>query len=421
MKFNATELKELNAACEKAFDAMQENIKRVQDVAEKAAAEVKQEGTLHAKTNDELAKLGKLGNELSEGLKDIKDRIRDVEQKADRRPGAPEARKTAGQRVVESDEFKAAAAAKVARSMPAVMVGSFHNVAISEAASDTTGTLNPLVPADRLAGIVMPGLRRLTVRDLLPSRRTSSNMVEFASENVFTDNAGPQYDTSSPVPGREGADKPESGITFSLTQVPVTTLAHWIPASRQVLSDAPALQSYIDGRLRYGLALEEEREMLHGTNSSGELNGLVTQATAYSGGVTNMTALDTLLKAINQVRLSEYEPSGIVMHPTDWINLMMLKDTTGRYLFSDPQATGIPQVWGKPVVATQSQTLGQFLVGAFTLAAEIVDREDATVRISEQHDKFFVKNMVAILAEERLALVVYRAAAIVKGSLSHAG
>jgi HK97 family phage major capsid protein len=42
----------------------------------------------------------------------------------------------------------------------------------------------------------------------------------------------------------------------------------------------------------------------------------------------------------------------VVLHPTDWTNILLLKDTQGRYLFSDPHGQTSPQVWGKPVVAT---------------------------------------------------------------------
>jgi HK97 family phage major capsid protein len=259
------------------------------------------------------------------------------------------------------------------------------------------------------------------VRDLLPQQRAESNLIEFCRELVYTNNAGPQWDATSPVPHQEGAPKNESGITFELANQAVTTLAHWIPASRQVLKDAKMLQGYIEGRLTYGLKLEEEDELLNGTNLSGELNGLRTQQTAFNGGVTNQTALDTLLKAFLQISLSEYEATGVVLHPTDWTNILLLKDTQGRYLFSDPHGQTSPQVWGKPVVATQSMTQGQFLAGALALAAEIFDSEDATVRVAEQHQDFFIKNMVAILAEERLALVVYRPTAIVGGAISYAG
>jgi HK97 family phage major capsid protein len=249
--------------------------------------------------------------------------------------------------------------------------------------------------------------------------RTGSNSVEWVKELVFTNNAGPQYDAS---PGTtEGALKPESGITFQLNTTAVITLAHWIPASRQVLADAPYLQDYIDMRLRYGLKLEEEDELLNGDGTAGTLNGLVNQATAFSGGATNQTAIDTLLKAMTQARLSFYEPNGVVMHPQDWTNILLLKDTTGRYLFGDPHTMDVPRIWGKPVVETPSQTQGQFILGAFDRAAQIVDREDASVRISDQHADFFTRNLVAILCEERLALLVTRPAAIVKGALSNAG
>ncbi|MFA6204495.1 MAG: phage major capsid protein, partial [Gallionella sp.] len=400
--------------------AMAENIKKVQDLAEKALEESRKEGTLHTKTNAELAELGKTGNQLAEGFKEMQTRILEVEQKLVKNPTGMNANevKSIGQLVAESEEFKFASGQKNARNMEPVSVGSFHKTAML----NTTGQNQPLVPADRLQGIIMPAMRRLTIRNLLPQNRTSSNAIEFAKELLYTSNAGPQGGLTSPtVTGGEGETKPESALTFELANTSVVTLAHFIPASRQVLSDAPMLAGYVDGRLRYGLILEEEDQLLNGAGSAGDLSGLVANATAFSGGATNQTALDTLLKAFLQISLQNMEASGVVLHPTDYTNIMLLKDTTGRYLFSDPHSAEQPRIWGKDVIATASQTQGQFLAGAFTLAAEIFDREDATVRVAEQHADFFVRNMVAILAEERLALAIYRSAAIVKGAISHAG
>jgi HK97 family phage major capsid protein len=413
------DIKGLHEATEKAFKAMEENIKKSQDMAANALEEVRKEGTLHTKTNEKLTELGKVGNDLSDGIKELRTRLQEVEQKAAHRPnlGAEQA-KSIGQLVAESEEFKAIAGNSKARNMNPVTVGSFHKTAILNA----TGLNQPLVPGDRLQGIIMPELRRLTIRNLIPNNRTSSNLVEYAKELLFTSNAGPQGGLTSPtVAGGEGEIKPESALTFELANTAVVTLAHFIPASRQVLSDAPMLAGYVDGRLRYGLMLEEEDELLNGAGTAGELSGLVANATAFAGGATNQTALDTLLKAFLQISLQNMEASGVVLHPTDYTNIMLLKDTTGRYLFSDPHSAETPRIWGKDVISTASQTSGQFLAGAFTLAAEIFDREDATVRVAEQHADFFVRNMVAILAEERLALAIYRSAAIVKGAISYAG
>ena len=117
-------------------------------------------------------------------------------------------------------------------------------------------------------------------------------MVEECRESAFTNNAAPQYDAS---PGtHENVPKAESGMTFTLDSFPIRTIAHWIPASRQVLSDAPMLQGHLESRLLYGLALEEEEQLLTGDGSGANINGLVTQATEYDRGVSNDTKLDCL-------------------------------------------------------------------------------------------------------------------------------
>lgn len=409
------DVKALHEATEKAFKAMQENIAKVQDTAMKALEEVRTEGTLHKKTSDALTELGKTGNELSEGVKSLRDRLTEVEQKLVKGPAGNDRAeiKTAGQVLIESDEYKAM-----------VKSGSRNSQAVSierkTIVNATYNTSQPLVNGDRLGGIVVAPEQRLTIRDLLPQIPTSSNLIEFGRELVFTNNAGPQGGTS-PIGNGEGEPKVESNITFELATQAVTTLAHWLGASRQVLSDAPQLAGYIDTRLSYGLKLEEEDELLNSDGAAGQLSGLNLGATQFSGGVTNQTTLDTLLKAFLQVSLSFYEATGVVLHPTDWTTLQLAKDTTGRYLFSDPQAMTQPRVWGKPVVSTPSQTVGTFLTGAFNLGAAIYDREAMTIRISDQHQDYFIRNLVAILCEERLALVIYRSQAFVKGSISFAG
>jgi HK97 family phage major capsid protein len=201
----------------------------------------------------------------------------------------------------------------------------------------------------------------------------------------------------------------------------VRTVAHWIPASRQVLADAPMLQGHIENRLLYGLKLEEERQLLDGDAGAGELHGLIIQASAFNAGSTNQTALDTLAKAANQLSVNNYEPSGFILHPTDWLNCRLAKDTTGRYILGDPAVSGLPQLWGLPVVATPSMTLGRFMCLDAPRTGYIADREDAIVRISENVNDHFVRNMIAILCEERLAMVVEQGAAMVYGALGNAG
>jgi HK97 family phage major capsid protein len=280
---------------------------------------------------------------------------------------------------------------------------------------NATGQNQPLVPAQRLPGIVASPQRTTTVRSLLPVIPVTTNMVEFTREATFTNNAGPQGGGSSPAE-TEGQVKPESAMTFELATAPIVTVAHWIPASRQVLMDAPSLTAHIDQRLRYGVMLEEDDQLLNGNGLSGNMNGLLNQATAYNAGTTGDQRLDTLLKAATQLAQSEYTPTGFIVSQVDWLQMQLLKDGEGRYLFGNPADMVEPRLWGLPAAVTNAMSAGTFAVIDGTRVGAVFDREAVSLRIAEQHADFFVRNMVAILVEERIGFGLFQAGAIVKGT-----
>ncbi len=350
------------------------------------------------------------------------DRLLELEQKIAARPGlgAPPRDDEPGaltELLMKSDGL-AAFQKGTTRSIEVTVPRKLFKTAILNA----TGQNQPLVAPDRRPGIAFAPQRRFTIRDLFPNIPTASNLVEFCQEQTFTNNAGPQGGGSSPTES-EGQLKNESGMTFTLANTPVITLAHWIPASRQILGDAPALQQHVENRLLYGLKLEEEDELLNGTGASGELNGLINNAAAFTRGSTNLTALDAVALGIAQLIGSEYEPSGIVLNPADWWSskFMLAKNSYGEYLLGNPGSMTEPRLWGLPVVVTNTMPSGNFLVLDAARVGYIADREDAVVRIAEQHSDFFVRNMIVVLVEERLAIVIQLSAAMIYGSLNYAG
>jgi HK97 family phage major capsid protein len=287
---------------------------------------------------------------------------------------------------------------------------------ISALTTDANGSAGDLIVADRLPGILIPGQRRLTVRDLLTPGRTASNSVQYVKETGYANAAASLSETA-------GTTKPQSDIKFDVLTSNVTTIAHWVLATRQILDDVPMLQSYIDGRLRYGLALVEENQLLNGSGTGTDLAGIYTQATAFAPPITipaTVTRIDVLRLAMLQTALSELMSTGVVLHPADWAAIELLKDSQGRFIVGNPQGTLTPTLWGQPVVSTQSMATGKFLTGAFQLGAQIFDRMDAVVEISTEDDQNFRKNLVTVLAEERLALAVYRPEAFVKGDFAAA-
>lgn len=378
---------------------------QIKSQADKAASELKRHGELSAETRAKVDEMLTTQGELNARLQAAEQAI--VSGPTSVGYGAP---RSMGQIVAESAEF-ASEAGRIAKAK-----GSFSvpvQAAITTTQSDPANGY-PVEPM-RVPGVVGGAERRLTIRDLLSWGRTSSNSIEYVQETGFTNAA-------AVVEEAPAVSKPESQINFELKAASVATIAHWVHASRQVLSDASMLQGYIDGRLRYGLKLQEEAQLLKGSGVGLNINGLLTQASAYvpNPGVTvsSPTKIDTLRLAMLQVALAEYSADGIVLNPIDWTEIELLKDAENRYLFANPRSLSTPTLWGLPVVATQSMDVGDFLTGAFQMGAQGWDSEDATVMVSTEDRDNFVKNMVTILCEERIALTVYRPEAFVGGAFS---
>lgn len=371
------------------------------------------------KANGEVESIGKVSTEtksaiqsLTETLNGLGTRLDKVEAKSNRIGDTPDVKKSFGEQLTALDTFKSVGSGQKGKCRLELKGLDLHVV---KAITNATGQNQPLVPDHRLAGVQITPNRILTIRDLLPVGRTTSNLIQYVKENVFTNNAGPQAGNSPTVAG-ENLTKNESDITFTLANAPVVTIAHFILASRQVLDDAPMLQSYIDGRLLYGLKLEEEDEILNGDGQAGNLDGLMKNATAYNRDQVTDTKIDTLRRSITQLYLSEYLPEVFILNPADWEAIELQKDSEGRYILANPQSLAGPTLWGKPVVPTNSMTQGQFLTANFTQAAQLWDRQDAAVEVSREDSDNFRKNMVTILAEERVALTIYRPTALIKGA-----
>lgn len=339
--------------------------------------------------------------ELTTKAQGFHGRLHDIEQKMAGLVLTPERALSIGEKFIADP--KLAAYAEVAKS---VGKSSFRYPV--KTITSLTGSAGTGVFADRPFSPIEEPLRPLSIRDLLDIGTTNSNSVEWVRENVYTSNA----DVVS-----EGAVKPESNITYTLVDVPVRTIAHWIRASKQILADFKQLQTMINGRLRWGLKIAEENQILFGDGVGQNILGLVPQATPYNTALNRAgdTMIDTIRHAILQVRLAFYPASGTVMSPTDWHNLELTKDNENRYLMASPTSRTPPMLWGYPVVESDGMSAGEFLVGAFRMAATLLDREEAAILLSTEDQDNFVRNLVTILCEERLALAVTRPKAFVHG------
>ena len=341
---------------------------------------------------------------------------------------------TIGEAFLNSSEFKSLANGRNGANMPSpFQYGGSPSLANQYNVKDVFTSMPIGFPTQfgtvQRDPIIVQPKRTKRVRDLFPTRTTTAAVIEYFRMTGFVNNAAAVSERSG-TPANFTA-KPQSSFTFVGEQAPVRTLAHWEAAHRNVLADEPQLRSIIDNELMYGLRLQEDAQILNGDGTGENLLGVLQtpgiQTYDWSDGAYSATAglsdskADAIRRAATLSFLAYYEPSGVVLHPNDWEDLELTKDGNGQYLIAVSVAMGgEPKVWRLPVVETPAMTEGQALVGSFGQGAQLYDREQASIRISEQHADFFIRNAIVILAEQRLALAVKRPESFVKVSFDAA-
>ena len=404
LKKNAAEIK----AKQEAMDLEIKSNGKV-SVETKSALDLAKSSQAETKAALELAQTDH--KELKSTLEIMDKKLIDLELESKRlKESAPKEYKSAGELLIKSDEFSSLASS--------VKNGGMSYTLETKDISTGSSSAGALVNTYRDPTVYRDPNRPLRIRDLISSVSTSTGAVEFMRQNVFTNNAGPQ--------NGELTDKAKSEITWELISLAGSTIAHHVIASRQSLSDAPMLRSLIDVDLNYGLQLESDVQLLSGTGSGGDMTGLLVDsdiptvgeiATGTSAGDVPAAMIDHIRAAVTQCQTNEYyNMTGVVLNPTDWATLETAKATDGHYLMIQfPANGGEERIWKMPVVVTNAMPADNFILGDWMMGAKIYDRESLEIRVSESHDGLFIKNGVAILAEERYTLGIQRPKAFCKG------
>lgn len=341
-------------------------------------------------------------------LQRVIDKVQELEEKGVKVRGQPGEGKSFIDLVKGHDEYKGLQQKTVQRAEIEITKGDL-------ASMKETKVTSAGIVAPNYDPTIQPGIRQeLRIRDLLTSIPVSGQQYTFFRELLHTRGAAPVA---------EGGTKPTSNVTFEPVTDRVKKIAVWMPVTDEALDDVPQLLGYIRELLRYDLKLEEEAQILKGDGTGENLNGLMTQATAYSSALTKAgdTPIDIVRRAIYQVRKqSKLSADGVVMTELDWMNIELQKDAQNRYLFANLQGLVTPVLWGRPVITSDSMdegdadTGGEFLVANFARAATLFDRMSFLFKMGLIND-MFIKNERALLVEERLGLGVRRREALVKG------
>ena len=282
-------------------------------------------------------------------------------------------------------------------------------------ASDTSA--GAFVQTD-YTGIYEPlGRQPLTLMELISKRSTTSDTVEFVRQTTKITQAATVAEsnvtTYAGSTGEVSGEKPEGAVAFEKVTATVKTIAVWIPATKRALSDAGQIRGIIDQELRADIDEELEDQILNGDGAGENFTGVVNT----SGILTeawDTSILKTCRKAKTTLRVTGRAiPTAYVFNPEDWEAIELLQDGNDQYYYGGPINNGPPRLWGVPVVESETVTQGKAYLADWRKAV-YWDRERATLQVSDSHEDFFIRNMVAFLMEIRGAFGLIRPSAFVE-------
>lgn len=269
-----------------------------------------------------------------------------------------------------------------------------------------------VIPAQYVPGIKYDPTRPVHVRQLLAQGSTSSEVVRFVKESAYDNGAAA---TS------QGSTFTESDFDLTATDANVQKIGTYFRISEEMLADTPQLTSYLAARAPEKLLTVEDTQLLYGNGSTPNISGISTSgSTAFAAGafadtITAANQFDVLTVAINQLALVNYRPDYIMLNPTDFSKIVLLKSTTNEYLNEQYYMGLQPTFLGVPVVLNTAITAGTYLVGNFAMGTQLWVRENLSLEFFREDGTNVRDGFVTVRLVERIALTNYAPLAIVKG------
>ena len=274
-----------------------------------------------------------------------------------------------------------------------------------------------VIPADRVPGYFFDPNRPQNMRQIIPNGSTQSDVVRFVKESGYSNGA---------AAAAEGSTLGQTDFDMTASSVNVEKIGTYLRISDEMLNDTPQLTSYISNRVPAKLLEVEDDQILGGNGVAPNLLGLYNSGTnfdtsasgAFYQAVNNANEFDVLVAAINQLALSNYKPNFILMNPTDFHKILLLKDSQSRYL-KDQVYQGLqPSFMGVPVIMNNEVNQDSYLVGDFASSCQLWIRENLSVSFHREDGTNIRDGFVTVRCQERLALATYTPLGIIDGLFS---
>jgi HK97 family phage major capsid protein len=293
---------------------------------------------------------------------------------------------------------------------------SFELKADMTVAADFTGEV---IPADRVPGYKFDPTRPVHVRQLLATGSTQSDVVRYVKESGYSNGAAATA---------EGTTLTQSDFDMTAADANVRKIGTYFRISEEMLADTPQLTSYLSARAPEKLLEVEDAQILSGDGTGANLSGIITDAAdfdvsasgAFYQSVESANEFDVIVAALNQLSLLNYSADCIMLNPTDFNKILLLKDSTNKYL-KDQVYNGLqPSFSGVKVIQNTAIAAGSFLIGNFGIGTQLWVRQGVNVEFFREDGTNVRDGFVTVRVSERVALTNYLPNAFVNGTFSTA-
>jgi len=252
--------------------------------------------------------------------------------------------------------------------------------------------------------VVLDAQRPVEILDMIPTTTTTQVAIKFMEETTFTNAAAGVA---------EAGAFPEAALVLTPQSSPVEKLAVFLPVTDEQLEDVPQASGYINNRLPFMLNQKLDSDVVLGDGISPNLEGFLNVTGIQTYALAAEPVPDAIHKGITLVNVTgRANADGILMHANDWQEVRLLRTADGIYIFGSPSEVIAPRLWGLPVAVNSVITENTALVADFGNHTELSYKRGIDVQISNSHADYFVNGKQAIRADLRVALVVYRPAAL---------
>lgn len=212
----------------------------------------------------------------------------------------------------------------------------------------------------------------------------------------------------------EAGTYPESTYVLTERTSTVRKIADSVPVTDEQLADVSQVRDYLDQRLRFGLMQRLDQQVLTGSGTGVNLQGIKTVSGIQTQAKGTDPAFDAILKAITLSRVTGRAfPNAIAIHPTDWQNVKLTRTADGIYILGNPSEPGPNTLWGLPVVLTDADSAGTAYIGDFANFCRLYERKGVEVQVGFTGTQF-TEGKSTLRADTRVAFVITRGAAFVK-------